>query len=105
MKRADKQRTGPSTVTQSQEFSVPRGMRDIEPNEMARRVWLTEKIYSVLSSYGFKLVEPSPIENIETLEAKSRPDIKDQIFWVKGNADRELRPRFEPTDGMTKNLG
>src|SRR3989454_12516594 len=102
MKRADKQRTGPSTVTQSQEFSVPRGMRDIEPNEMARRVWLTEKIYSVLSSYGFKLVEPSPIENIETLEAKSGPEIRDQIFWFKDKADRELGLRFDLTVGMTR---
>ena len=102
MKRADKQRTGPSTVTQSQEFSVPRGMRDIEPDEMARRVWLIEKIHGVLWRYGFKLVEPSPIENIETLEAKSGPEIRDQIFWFKDKADRELGLRFDLTVGMTR---
>ena len=102
MKRADKQRTGPSTLTQSQEFSVPRGMRDIEPDEMARRVWLIEKIHSVLWRYGFKLVEPSPIENIETLEAKSGPEIRDQIFWFKDKADRELGLRFDLTVGMTR---
>ena len=102
MKRSDKQRTGASTVTQSQEFSVPRGMRDIEPDEMARRVWLVEKIYNVLWKYGFKLVEPSPIENLETLEAKSGPEIRDQIFWFKDKAERELGLRFDLTVGMTR---
>jgi len=102
MKGPNPQRTGPSTVTQSQEFSVPRGMRDIEPDEMARRVWLVEKIYTVLWRYGFKLVEPSPIENLETLEAKSGPEIRDQIFWFKDKADRELGLRFDLTVGMTR---
>ncbi|TMI61127.1 histidine--tRNA ligase, partial [Candidatus Bathyarchaeota archaeon] len=77
-------------------------MRDIEPDEMARRVWLIEKIHSVLWRYGFKLVEPSPIENIETLEAKSGPEIRDQIFWFKDKADRELGLRFDLTVGMTR---
>src|SRR5207245_5148253 len=102
MKRADKQRTGPSTLTQSQEFSVPRGMRDIEPDEMARRVWLIEKIHSVLWKYVFKLVEQSLIENIEQLEAKSVPEIRDHIFWFKDKADRELGLRFDLTVGITR---
>src|SRR5438445_4887077 len=69
---------------------------------MAGRVWLIEKIHSVLWRYGFKLVEPSPIENIETLEAKSGPEITDQTFWFKDKADRELGLRFDLTVGITR---
>ena len=55
------------------QFTIPRGMRDIEPDEMARRIWLADKIRQVLWSHGFQLLEPSPLENLETLEAKSGP--------------------------------
>src|SRR5215831_12059093 len=69
---------------------------------MVRRVWLSQKVREVLWKYGFKLVEPSPIENIETLEAKSGSEIRDQIFWFKDKADRELGLRFDLTVGMTR---
>ncbi len=92
----------PSTIPQSAEFTVPRGMRDIEPDEMARRVWLSQRIRDVLLGYGFNLVEPSSIENLETLEAKSGSEIRDQIFWFRDKADRELGLRFDLTVGMTR---
>jgi len=50
-------------------------MKDIEPDEMARRIWLADKIRQVLWSYSFQLLEPSPVENLETLEAKSGPGV------------------------------
>ncbi|HZD12533.1 MAG TPA: histidine--tRNA ligase [Candidatus Binatus sp.] len=105
MKRSDNpgsDRSAKVTQSQSQEFTVPRGMRDIESEEMTRRVWIVEKIQTVLWKYGFRLVEPSPIENLETLEAKSGPEIRDQIFWFKDKADRELGLRFDLTVGLTR---
>src|SRR3989454_5612222 len=77
-------------------------MRDIEPDEMAKRVWLTDKVRAVLWSHGFQLAEPSPLENLETLEAKSGPEIRDQVYWFKDKAGRDLGLRFDLTVGMTR---
>src|SRR5436309_8024967 len=84
------------------QYTIPRGMRDIEPDEMAKRVWLTDKIRGVLWSHGFQLAEPSPLENLETLEAKSGPEIRDQVYWFKDKAGRDLGLRFDLTVGMTR---
>jgi histidyl-tRNA synthetase len=77
-------------------------MRDIDPEEMARRIWLTDKIRQVLWNYGFQMLEPSPVENLETLEAKSGPAVRDEIYWFKDKAERNLGLRFDLTVGMTR---
>ncbi len=84
------------------QFTIPRGMRDIEPLEMARRVWLTDKVRQVLWTYGFQLLEPTPLESLETLEARSGPEIREQIYWFKDKAGRDLGLRFDLTVGMTR---
>lgn len=85
-----------------EEFSVPRGMRDIWPEEAAKRVWVAEKVRGVLSKYGFRIVEPSPVEALETLEAKSGPEIREQVYWFKDKAGRNIGLRFDLTVGMTR---
>ena len=77
-------------------------MRDIDPEEMSRRIWLTDKIRQVLWNYGFQMLEPSPVENLETLEAKSGPAVRDEIYWFKDKAERNLGLRFDLTVGMTR---
>jgi histidyl-tRNA synthetase len=77
-------------------------MKDIDPEEMSRRIWLTDKIRQVLWNYGFQMLEPSPVENLETLEAKSGPTIRDEIYWFKDKAERNLGLRFDLTVGMTR---
>ena len=84
------------------QFTLPRGMRDIDPEEMSRRIWLSDKIRQVLWNYGFQMLEPSPVENLETLEAKSGPTIRDEIYWFKDKAERNLGLRFDLTVGMTR---
>ncbi|MEM3526962.1 MAG: histidine--tRNA ligase [Candidatus Bathyarchaeia archaeon] len=83
-------------------FTPPRGMKDIEPEEMARRNWMYRKIYDVMRLYGFQMVEPTPIENLATLEAKAGPDIKNEIYWFEDKAGRRLGLRFDLTVGMTR---
>ena len=51
-------------------FSVPRGMRDIETSEMGKRLWIYDRIKNTMKNYGFQMVEPTALENLETLEAK-----------------------------------
>ena len=84
------------------QFTLPRGMKDIEPEEMIKRIWLAEQIRQVSWSYGFQLLEPSPVENLETLEAKSGPGIREEIYWFKDKAGRNLGLRFDLTVGMTR---
>jgi histidyl-tRNA synthetase len=84
------------------QFTLPRGMKDVEPDEMAKRIWLADKIRQVLWSYSFQLLEPSPVENLETLEAKSGPGVREEIYWFKDKAGRNLGLRFDLTVGMTR---
>jgi histidyl-tRNA synthetase len=77
-------------------------MRDTEPEEMARRLWLYERIREVVSRYGFRMVEPTTIEHLNTLEAKSGTGIRDEIYWFKDKAGRSLGLRFDLTIGLAR---
>lgn len=77
-------------------------MRDIDPEEMTRRIWLYDKIREVVLRYGFQLVEPSTVENLNTLEAKSGPSIREEIYWFKDKAERSIGLRFDLTVGLAR---
>jgi histidyl-tRNA synthetase len=83
-------------------ISLPRGMRDIDSKEMSVRLWIYEKIKEIIKRYGFQLVEPSAIEYLETLQAQAGEDIKNEIFWFKDKAGRDIGLRFDLTVGMTR---
>lgn len=83
-------------------FNLPRGMRDIEYMEMAKRRWVEERIQEVLTRYGFMIVEPSPIEDLATLEAKCGPSIRDEIYWFEDKAGRKQGLRFDLTVGLAR---
>ena len=86
----------------SRVFALPRGMKDTEPVEMSRRLWLYEKIREVVLRYGFQMVEPTTIESLKTLEAKSGPAIRNEIYWFKDKAGRSLGLRFDLTVGLAR---
>ena len=77
-------------------------MKDIEPDEMNRRLWVYDKIREVVRKYGFLMVEPTTIENLKTLEAKSGPAIRNQIYWFKDKSRRGLGLRFDLTVGLAR---
>ena len=77
-------------------------MKDIEPEEMNRRLWLYDRIIQVVRRYGFQLLEPTTIETLKTLEAKSGPAIRNEIYWFKDKSDRSLGLRFDLTVGLTR---
>ncbi len=74
----------------------------MDPEEMTRRLWLYEKIRGVALRYGFRMVEPTTIENLKTLEAKSGPGIRDEIYWFKDKGGRSLGLRFDLTVGLAR---
>ena len=69
---------------------------------MNRRLWLYDKIRDVVQRYGFQMVEPATIENLETLEAKSGPAIRNEIYWFKDKSGRSLGLRFDLTVGLAR---
>ena len=83
-------------------FTLPRGIRDTDSVEMNRRLWLYGKIRDVVRRYGFQMVEPATIENLNTLEAKSGPAIRNEIYWFKDKGGRNLGLRFDLTVGIAR---
>jgi histidyl-tRNA synthetase len=63
---------------------------------------LYAKIREVVQRYGFQMVEPATIENLETLEAKSGPAIRNEIYWFKDKSGRNLGLRFDLTVGLAR---
>ncbi len=47
-------------------------------------------------------MDPSPIEMLSTLETKSGPAIRDEIYYFKDKGDREVALRFDFTMGLTR---
>jgi histidyl-tRNA synthetase len=83
-------------------FTLPRGIRDIEPEEMAKRNWVYGRIRDVFRRYAFQEMEPATLEELRTLEAKSGPAIKDEIYWFNDKAGRSIGLRFDLTVGMAR---
>ena len=84
------------------QFTTPRGMNDIGVEEMERRLWIQSKIEPVIRSYGFRRVEPTFIEHLDTLKAKSGEAILQEIYYFKDKAGRDLGLRFDLTVGMAR---
>ncbi len=79
-----------------------RGIKDYSPEEFERLEGLREIFVELSKLYGFKLMEPAPLEPIETLEEKSGPGIRDEIYNFRDKGDREIGLRFDLTVGLTR---
>jgi len=83
-------------------LELPRGLRDVEPQEFVKMEWLREKFIETLGLFGFNKMEPSPLENLSTLETKSGSSIVDEIYCFKDKAQRDLGLRFDLTVGISR---
>src|SRR3989338_4537859 len=83
-------------------FTVPKGMKDIEAEEMQQREAIYAKIKEIFALYSFRLVEPAQLENLETLTAKSGPGIEKEIYAFKDKGGRKIALRFDLTVGMAR---
>ena len=83
-------------------MDLPRGMKDFDNKEMTKIEFVRQKFLETAEIFGFKLMEPSPIELLSVLEAKSGPSIKDEIYHFKDKGDREVALRFDFTVGLTR---
>lgn len=83
-------------------FETPKGISDIWFEDFERRKWLYSRIEKVLRSYGFWFIEPSPLEYLETLVAKSGPEIEKEIYSFEDKKGEKLALRFDLTVGMAR---
>src|SRR5579875_1836932 len=83
---------------------IPRGMRDYLPEETEKFERIRDEFRQACSLYGFKMMEPSPLEMLSTLEAKSGPAIRDEIYHFRDKGGRKgVSPKFRPQLGLKKN--
>ena len=83
-------------------MELPRGMKDFDKNEMIKIEFVRQKFLETASVFGFNLMEPSPIELLSVLEAKSGPSIRNEIYQFQDKGDREVALRFDFTVGLTR---
>ena len=77
-------------------------MKDFDKDEMIKIDFVRQKFLEAANVFGFNLMEPSPIELLSVLEAKSGPSIRDEIYQFKDKGDREVALRFDFTVGLTR---
>jgi len=77
-------------------------MRDIEYQETTKIEYVRQKFIQTSNLFGFYFMEPSPIELISVIEAKSGPSIKNEIYYFTDKGDREVALRFDFTIGLTR---
>jgi len=77
-------------------------MKDFEGTENANIEHIRNHFKKLSNLYGFSFMDPSPIELLSTLETKSGPGIRDEIYYFKDKGDREVALRFDFTMGLTR---
>jgi histidyl-tRNA synthetase len=83
-------------------MDLPRGMKDFDNDEVIKIDYIRKKFIETAKLFGYRFIDPSPIEFLSTLETKSGPAIKDDIYYFKDKHDREVGLRFDFTMGLTR---
>ncbi len=83
-------------------FDLPRGMRDIETEEYENINTIKNAFYDSVRIFNFKIMEPSPLELLSTLESKSGPSIINETYSFIDKGNRKVALRFDLTIGLTR---
>ena len=82
--------------------SLPRGIRDIEPEEFQLQAKVRAAFEDVARIYNFRVMEPASIEHLSTLRAKSGEEVDKEIYTFKDKAGRDIGLRFDLTVGIAR---
>lgn len=77
-------------------------MRDFDSIETKGIEFVRENFIKISNIYGFSFMDPSPLELLSTLETKSGPGIKNEIYYFVDKGEREVALRFDFTMGLTR---
>lgn len=83
-------------------IEIPRGMRDIEYEESAKINEIRNTFLETAAAFNFKLIVPSTLEMLSTLEVKAGPSISNEIYAFKDKGNRDVALRFDLTVGLTR---
>ena len=83
-------------------IELPRGMRDIEIEESKYIELMRQKFIDAAQRFNFNFMEPSPLELLSTLEAKSGPSISNETYSFTDKGGRMIGLRFDLTVGLSR---
>jgi histidyl-tRNA synthetase len=83
-------------------IELPRGMRDIEFEESKYIELMRQKFVDSAQRFNFNFMEPSPLELLSTLEAKSGPSISNETYSFTDKGGRMIGLRFDLTIGLSR---
>jgi histidyl-tRNA synthetase len=77
-------------------------MRDIDVDEFSNISYVRSRFIQTADLFNFRILQPSPLEMLSTLEAKGGPTISNEIYNFKDKGGREIALRFDLTVGLTR---
>ena len=83
-------------------LDLPRGMRDLQYEELRDISHIRDKFVETTEVFDFKQIEPSTLELLSTLEAKSGPSIIDETYSFTDKGGRNIALRFDLTIGLSR---
>ena len=84
------------------EFGTSSWNERYEPEEFSSINYIKDKFLDTITLFNFKVVEPSPLEMLATLEAKGGASIFDEIYSFRDKGNRNIALRFDLTVGLTR---
>ncbi|MGC9116525.1 MAG: histidine--tRNA ligase, partial [Conexivisphaera sp.] len=84
------------------ELRLPRGLRDYSPEDYELLERVRQAFVEEARLHGFSMMEPSSLELLSTLEAKSGPGVREEIYHFVDKGGREVGLRFDLTVGLTR---
>ena len=85
-------------------MTLPRGMKDVDDTELDGISYVRERFEEMAAAYDYEMLWPSPLELLSTLETKSGPAIRDEIYNFTDKGGREVGLRFDLTMGITRHV-
>lgn len=80
-----------------EKLQTPKGMRDYLPKLWYTLDWLRSRWLSLALKWGYEPIETPVMEYLWVLERKAGPQVRDEIYWFKDKAGREIGLRFDMT--------
>ena len=78
-------------------YQIPRGTRDITPEEMQKRRYVEEVMRSTFNTFGYREIQTPTFETLELFTAKSGETIVEELYSFTDKGGRELALRPELT--------
>lgn len=83
-------------------LDLPRGMRDLQYQELRNISFIRDKFVETAEIFDFNQIEPSTLELLSTLEAKSGPSIIQETYSFTDKGGRDIALRFDLTVGLSR---